>query len=115
MTIMKFLQMNKHSRNKENAALVIAECMKPEYVERLELGEVFYKESGETIRSISKKAEANLEIYLNVLANSRPWYIFDRTATQFMSEEAEKYCSNEQDLEQTSARIYERAKMLFEE
>ena len=89
--------------------------MKPEYVERLELGEVFYKESGEAIRSVSKKAEANLEIYLNVLANSRPWYIFDRTTTQLMSEEAVKYYNNEQDLEQTTARIYESTKMLFDD
>ena len=115
MTIMAFLQMNQNSLNKEKAALVIAECMKPAYNEEYRRDAVFYKETGEAIRSVSDKAEENFQIYLNVLANSRPWYIHETDITQFMNDEAKKYYNDEQDLELTVEKIYARAKMIFEE
>lgn len=115
MTIMLFLQMNKNSLNKENAALVMAECMKSEYLEDYRRSTVYYRETGEEIRSASEKAEKNFQIYLDVLANSRPQYIHDNEITRFMNDEAEKYYNDEQDLDYTVERIYARAKMIFEE
>ncbi len=113
LTVMDFLQMNKNSVNKQNAALVMAEFMKPEYIENR--GTVYYRETGDTIRSISEKAEECFQIYLNVLANSRPRYSHDSETLRFMNAEAEKYYNDEQDLDYTVEKILARARMIFEE
>lgn len=115
MTIMTFLQMNKNSLNKEKAALVMAEHMKSEYIEDYRRSTVYYRETGEEIRSAGEKAEKNFQIYLDVLANSRPRYSHDNEIFRFMNDEAEKYYNDEQDLDYTVEKIYERAKMIFEE
>ncbi len=115
MTIMTFLQMNRNSLNKEKASLVLAECMKPEYLEDYRKSTVYYRETGDEIRSYSEKAEKNFQIYLDVLSNSRPRYSHDNEIFQFMNAEAEKYYNDEQDLELTVEKIYARAKMIFEE
>ena len=113
LTIMTFLQMNRNSLNKEKAASVMAEYMKREYIEQR--NNIFYKETGEALRSTSEKAEKNFQIYLDVLSNSRPRYSFDNEVFQYMNHEAEKYYNDEQDLELTVEKIYARAKMIFEE
>ncbi len=104
-----------NSLNKENAALVIAECMKPQYTERISTGVVLYKETGEALRAMSDKAEGNFQIYLNVLQNSRPFYSHDRELMQFFNAESEKYYNDEQDLDYTVTQIYTKAKTLFAE
>ena len=91
----------------------MAEYMKREYIEQR--NNIFYKETGEALRSTSEKAEKNFQIYLDVLSNSHPRYSFDNEVFRYMNHEAEKYYNDEQDLELTVEKIYARAKMIFEE
>ena len=109
-----FLQMNIKSQNKENAALVMAEFMKMEYNGMGKVGVVFYKEMGDEIRQMGDVASANVDLYLRMLNDYKPYYL-NQELLDFANDHYAKYMNDEQDLEYTADQIYARAKMIFEE
>lgn len=128
-----FLQMNIHSQNKEAAATVIAEFMKPggAYINPL-LGFMYYKDMSvyhlnmtseqadqygviyNDLTDMDEKTAQNMALYLDVLSRvkvKRNYFEWNR----FADEESEKYYNDEQDLDYTVELIYNRAKLMLEE
>ena len=114
MTMADFLQMNIQSQNKENAALVMAEFMKMEYNPMGTVGIVFFKEMGDEIRQKGDVASANVDLYLRMLNDYKPYYL-NQELLDFANDHYAKYMNDEQDLEYTADQIYARAKLFFEE
>ena len=109
-----FLQMNIKSQNKENTALVMAEYMKMEYNPMDTVGIVFFQEIGDEIRAKGDVASANVDLYLRMLKDYKPYYIHQELL-DFANDHYAKYMNDEQDLEYTADQIYTRAKLFFEE
>jgi len=109
-----FLQMNVHSKNKDNAALVIAEFMKLDYGDKPGRGFFVFTETGEKLRKQGEQVSANVDLYLRVLQNYKPYYLHEEFLN-FANEQYALYLDDKQDLEYTADQIYARAKMIFEE
>lgn len=109
-----FLQMNVNSKNKDNAAEVIAEFMKPEYGDDPRSGYILYKETGEKLRGMGATVSSNVDLYLSILQNYKVYYMHSEFLN-FANEQMNLYLSDRQDLEYTADQIYARAKMIFEE
>jgi Bacterial extracellular solute-binding protein. len=128
-----FLQMNIHSQNKDAAATVIAEFMKPggDYTNPL-LGFMYYKDMSvyqlkmtpeqatkngvmlNDLTNMDEKTTQNMALYLNILShvNVKRTYL---EWIRFAAAECEKYYNDEQDLDYTVEFIYNRAKLMLEE
>lgn len=111
---LSFLQMNVNSKNKEEAAQVIAEFMKQQSTDYPTIGWTFYKDTAEALQGSSEKSARNIEIYKNLLASASPHPNY-LEFNLFADEHEQKYYNDEQDLEYTADQIYARAKMIFEE
>lgn len=109
----RFLQMNVKSKNKENAALVLAKFMKMNEDDPI-IGQILFKETGEKLRSQGEVTSENLDLYLRVLQNYKPYYLHQELL-DFANDQYSLYLNDEQDLEYTAEQIYARAKMVFEE
>lgn len=59
-------------------------------------------------------ASANVDLYLRMLNDYKPYYI-NQELLDFVNDHYAKYMNDEQDLEYTADQIYARAKMVFEE
>ena len=109
-----FLQMNVYSKNKDNAALVIAEFMKLDYGDKPGRGFFVFTDTGEKLRKQGEQVSANVDLYLRVLQNYKPYYLHEEFLN-FANEQYALYLDDKQDLEYTADQIYARAKMIFEE
>ena len=78
------------------------------------VGIVFFKEIGDEIRAKGDVASANVDLYLRMLKDYKPYYIHQELL-DFANDHYAKYMNDEQDLEYTADQIYARAKLFFEE
>ena len=106
--------MNVNSKNKEEAAQVIAEFMKQQSTDYPAIGWTFYKDTAAALQASSEKSARNIEIYKDLLASVSPHPNY-LEFNLFADEQEQKYYNDEQDLEYTADQIYARAKMIFEE
>ncbi len=106
--------MNINSKNKEEAAQVIAEFMKQQSTDYPAVGWTFYKDTAEALQASSEKSARNIGIYKELLASASPHPNY-LEFNLFADEQEQKYYNDEQDLEYTANQIYARAKMIFEE
>lgn len=122
-----FLLMNINSTNKEAAAITLVEYMKnPGLTNDTYLNSMMFRDtssytylSDATSRTdrphiTGVLSEENMNIYREVLANSKINRRYDEWIT-FATSEANKYYSDEQDIDTTVTNIIDRAKIILEE
>lgn len=122
-----FLLMNINSTNKEAAAITLVEYMKnPGLTNDTYLNAMMFRDtSSYTYPSDATPktdrphitgvlSEENMNIYLEVLANAKINRSYDEWIT-FATSEANKYYSDEQDIDTTVTNMIDRAKIILEE